>query len=346
MVKPRICRKKLLLTGSTPIQVGSDRTQLKIITSISAWQSAFTELGYDVEWRPVLAGEDVSHYDRVVVSLNKPNSIASRHVNGALWCLAQRPDAIVVLDDWQNFELVADLRSCSMLASRMFRLRGGELSSSVQTTVLNYAKQLATSRWRHRVVAPILGDGDTSKLNIPATVTGLDPTAFSKRYRPTGGLSRVRQWIQASLLHKPLAVGGWPVIGYGWKNSQRGLGGTGSSAQPRLTEPELMKVYEGAWGVLSPAHPHAGSGWWRVRYLMAADAGCILSACEAEAACLGEPYVKTAGDAGRALVERSTDGRLRRLARDQRVRLAEVTWPKARVLDSLSSVLASAAAGR
>lgn len=143
----------------------------------------------------------------------------------------------------------------------------------------------------------------------------------------------------ASLLRKPITESRWPVLAYGSLDRTRGKGGIGSpgeAAQPRLTEPDLAKVYLNNWGVLSPAHPHAGSSWWRVRYLMAADAGCVLSADLKEAACLGSPYV-VASD--RAVVERLDENDLRNLAAAQRDRLNELVWPKDRVVSTLRSLL-------
>jgi hypothetical protein len=44
----------------------------------------------------------------------------------------------------------------------------------------------------------------------------------------------------------------------------------------RITEEEVFGLYTQNWGVLAPPYYHAGSAWWRVRYLMAADSGAII----------------------------------------------------------------------
>lgn len=337
-------RPRLLLTGSTPIQVGSDRTALGILTAVRCWAAAFAELGYAVDWRPVVVGEDLSGYDAVVASLAKPNSIGSSHVHGVLWALRSRPDAVLAFDDWQVVGLQSDMRTCAKVRERTFKFHGDACPPEHRDDVQRVIEALAAGDWPYPSVLPVLGDGDVGLLRVPGPVIAADPTAFARRYdlpdpRPVRG----RRWVQASLLQKPLPDLGWPVEGYGWRATSRGLGGLGDGAQPRLREPELMAVYAASWGVLSPAHPHAGSGWWRVRYLMAADAGCVLSANPREAACLGEPYLRASDPRA---VERLGDLGLRQLARAQRDRLAAVAWPRERVLEILRGVLKTAAARR
>jgi len=65
-----VTRPRALLTGSTPIQVGSQKTALKIFTNAISWKGVLEDLGYDVEWRPVTPGEDLSGYAAVIAILN------------------------------------------------------------------------------------------------------------------------------------------------------------------------------------------------------------------------------------------------------------------------------------
>jgi len=332
----------LLLTGSTPMQVGSKKTQLKIVTAASCWAAAFESMGYAVDWRAVTPGEDLSAYDAVVACLNKPNSITSNYFHGAAWALSQRSDAVVAIDDWQVGELISGLQTCARSAERLFRLRGSDIDQRTKTIVHETVISM-TERWQRSVLVPVLGDGDVSLLGIPSdVVVSVDPTPFALRYDRTYAGSKEKRWVQASLLRKPLTASTWPVEGYGNSDhSEGGIGPAGENAQPRLPESELFTVYERAWGVISPAHPHAGSGWWRVRYLMAADAGCVLNADPAEAACLGDPYLKASD---RSAVERLGEIGLRSLASAQRRRLAEVAWTADRVRDSLTDLLRIATA--
>ena len=339
-------RPKVLLTGSTAMQVGSDRTQLKILTSMRCWCEALKDLNYDVEWRPVVPGEDLKHYEVVIASLNAPNKTVSRYFYGALWALLKRPDAIIAVDDWQVGELISGIRTCARDRKTAFWVtqQGGEADAATKAHEdrLFIGLDELTEWWRWPVIVPILGDGDVGLLKIPTRmVVSIDPTSYALRY-PHVDVKRKKRWVQASLLHKSSPDGlTWPVELYGWQNRlPGGVGARGENAQPRITEPELMAIYGASFGVLSPAHPHAGSGWWRVRYLMAADAGAVLSADPREAACLGDPYT-TASDPRR--VEKLSLAGLADLAASQAARLAEITWSKDRVKKALKNLIASRA---
>ena len=345
---PRRHRRSLLLTGSTPIQCGSKRTSLKIITAAAAWYKAFDEMGYDVDWRPVTPGEDLSRYHRTAAILHQPTSLASVHVWGAIWTMLSRLDTVVFLDDWQTGMLTSGIKTCVKSRERAFRLlkyRGPATEvAKCESELFSCLKIMSGDKWPWPVIAPILGDGDVLLLGLSTLVSPIDPTAFTDRYA-VEQKQKIRRWVQASLLRKPMPKLGWPVLGFGSLDRTRGMGGIGSpgkDAQPRVPEPELMKVYAESWGVLSPAHPHAGSGWWRVRYLMAADAGCVLSADAREAACLGQAY-EAASDADR--VEGLSDAGLRKLARGQRQTLKKITWSRERVKDALSDLLRSCSGG-
>jgi len=313
---------------------------MKIITSMEAWFAALTEMGYDVDWRVTLPGEDLSSYTAVVAALNKPGSIASRQFYGALWALYSHPVKLAVMDDWQTREFMTGMKTVSKTLERAFRIFQ-HVPEKWRPRLYKMLLALRDEPWPWTTVVPIFDGGDASLLGLNrGPVAGVDPTNYVRRY-PVTKVSRERRWVQASLLLKDPPVTCWPTEFFG--NAGRAMGGLSKSktreAQRRVVESELMVEYCRSWGILSPAHPHSGSGWWRVRYLMSADAGCVLSASDDEAAVLGEPYIRAASSAGIARVESLTDGMLRRWAYDQRQRLAEVAWSKDRVKDSLSNLL-------
>lgn len=339
LVKSTGNQKSLLLTGSTPMQVGSQRTQMKIITAMAAWREALTDLGYAVDWRVVQPGEDLSNYQFVVAALNKPVSIASHWFYGALWSLSTHPRAIAVMDDWQTTEFMPGVRTCAKTVKRAFRIFQ-HVPEQYRQRLYEMLLRLRDEPWSWQTIVPVFEGGNLDLLELTyGPLIGIDPTSYVQRY-PAVHSPKERQWVQASLLLKDPPMTTWPVAYFG--NAGRARGGVGKTDRPaqlRLVETELMQEYCRSWGVFSPAHNHSGSGWWRVRYLMAADAGCILSANSQEAACLGEPYTRAAGPAGAAAVERLSDGMLRRWARDQKDQLAKVAWPRERVLEVLGEVL-------
>jgi hypothetical protein len=102
-------------------------------------------------------------------------------------------------------------------------------------------------------------------------------------YFKTQTQERERAWILASLVSKD-----------NWFNKQTFKWnvkrfGNVKEKQPRLKEHELFEEYKKVWGMISPPHYHTmkGSGWWRVRYKIAQDAGNIIFAHPEEAKVLG-----------------------------------------------------------
>ena len=334
-------RPVALVTGSTPLQVGSEKTQLKILTSVRCYVAALEVLGYRVEWRPVIVGEDLSRYAVVFACLNKPNSIASRYVYGALWALLSRPDAILLVDDWQTEPILGGIKTFAVSKERAFRLFVKEdFSPEHEDKLFAGLQELARGDWRWPILAPIFKGGNVDLLKLPGRVVPVDPTAFAPRYPRAEG-EPVRQWVQASLHEKVLGRYGWPVYQLGFQNRGKGgVGKAGEAAQDRLPEADLMAVYARNWGVVSPPHPHAGSGWWRVRFLMAADARRVLTCSPAEARVLdGSSIGPYSFASSPASVERMTDGELCGLAMDQASRLEKTTETSDEVLTKLRNLI-------
>lgn len=334
-------RPRFLVTGCTPIQVGSERTELKIITSTRAMVAALEELGFAVDWRGITPGEDLEEYAGCLVYLQKFNSIACSYYPGALWTILRRPDSILGMDDWQTHTIKAGFDTFARSRERAFRLHG-EGIGEVERDVLfkGLTRYAALERWPHPTIVPVFDGGRPQDLRVPAELISIDPTAFSPRYPHEPG-ERERAWVQASLLVKsPPSGTAWPVTYFG--NAGAGYGGVGKSLvrepQPRIPEPELMRVYARHRGVLSPPHDHPASGWWRVRYLMAADAGCVLSAHPDEARVLGEPYTLASNV---PYVESLSDSALDDLAAAQAECLARRTLPREEVLSRLREVLSA-----
>jgi len=336
---PEDNRPRALLTGSTAMQVGSKKTQLKIITAMESWACALIKLGYAVEWRPVIPGEDLSSYAVVLAGLNKPPSIASSHFFGALWALYTRRDAIAVVDDWQTHDLVSGIHTNAKLRERAFRLFPPPVEH--QDRLFEFLKDLdANKPWRWPVIAPLFRGGDSAKLGLPARVVGIDPTVFARRYPKAVHDAPFRQWVQASLHEKKLSGFTWPIYQLGFQDRKKGGSGPrGEKQQDRVPEADLMEIYSASWGIISPPHPHAGSGWWRVRFLMAADACRVLTCSPAEAAVLDGglgPY--TLASMPRA-VEKMEDEELLNLASMQAAQLNRVIETEDEVLTKLANLI-------
>ena len=93
----------------------------------------------------------------------------------------------------------------------------------------------------------------------------------------------------------------------------------GHSTNRKLkSELDVVAFYAQNQGILSPAYYHAGSGWWRSRFIYAAALGIPIFAADGEAASLGEAYQVSAYD-----IEKMDAGQRYQLAREQRRALYE-----------------------
>ena len=69
-------------------------------------------MGYEVEQRAVTIGEDLSEYDEVIVFIAGPRQLVATKAFEGLWAVANRPDAILAVDDWQVKDLFKGVLKC------------------------------------------------------------------------------------------------------------------------------------------------------------------------------------------------------------------------------------------
>lgn len=98
---------------------------------------------------------------------------------------------------------------------------------------------------------------------------------------PTWGLAALGDHTE--WLDKVLPDRQWPVDMVGH-----------SSNRKLKTEQDVVRFYAEHQGILSPSYYHAGSGWWRSRFIYAAYLGVPIFAADGEADALGEAYQKSA----------------------------------------------------
>ena len=104
----------------------------------------------------------------------------------------------------------------------------------------------------------------------------------------------------------------WQVEIVGSRKLIKKLGG-----QRFAAEQDVLEFYNRHWGILSPPYPHAGSGWWRSRFLYAAHVGSILVTDKGEGDPLGDAYKLKIPD-----VEKMSDIELHEAAMAQQAALA------------------------
>ena len=332
---------RILCTGTNAPQVGSDRVPLKYATGCKALVDTLRSVGHEVDQRGVYPGEPTLYkYDRVICYLAPMNALTAQWAFGLLWTLSQRPDAIVALDDWQTHQILngakTQHRDTGRLYREVFNRKGRDLlTPEIRRNIEHALAQLAAQPWPWRLLAPIFPYGDASKLGLEAaSYHGFDPTPYWRGFYNNGATifkpeQRLRNWVSASLLNKQPWLDklspAWPVEKLG--NKKQG--------QSRVKEHEVFQAYCGAWGVLSAPHRHAGSGWWRARYVFSADANCVLYGDKREVEPFGNFYtLHTLAD-----IEALSTDDLDFLARRQGKALKECTWTLGELRESLDTLV-------
>ena len=101
---------KILMTGFTALQRGPERRgNIRKIDVPAGIVEALRAGGHEVDWRPVVLGEDLDRYDAAWVNLARPISMNSRvGAFGAIWTLAYGIPTVGFYDDWQSILTVAN----------------------------------------------------------------------------------------------------------------------------------------------------------------------------------------------------------------------------------------------
>jgi hypothetical protein len=337
----------ILITGCTAIQINSPRKQTDIITSLPCLAQGFRDMGHTVEWRDVNVGEDLSQFDKVIISLAPLSNWGTRYMGGCLWALMMHPNVSLTVDDWQTrgihksaMGLYKDQKYFEKVIWSHWKDRienhPGPWSTfptdfDFRQILLDGVRALAHPVWPWKMLVPCWDGGDRRILGLPSMeLMHWDPTAYQRPYvhTPEDPEQRHRAWVYASLTSKMdwLQKNNfkWPVLKYG--NTREG--------QPKLDEQSLVNVYCRNWGVLSPPHNVSSAGWWRVRFSLAARSGCVMF-CEADEARIMGPSYRLI----RPMIEQLPAASLANIALDQQADLAKITWSKDRILDQLGRFL-------
>lgn len=281
---------RILITGVTETHNNhaNRASSTKFVSVPELMRTAFELLSCDVDHRSVKPGEDLSKYDKVFVYLY-PLDHNALNPDGALWALESRYDAYVCLDDW-----------------------------SFQKILPSWEDKIAPEDLcKHTWIAPLFPWGDTKKMGLPVeNILDWDPSGLYElpaSHHVQWG-KRKTEWYNASLskdAHEWATAQKltWPIHSIGGK----------ALGQPRILESDVVWQYGEYKGVLCPTYAHAGCGWWRVRYLHAAHAGCVLGGDPKELGVIGASYGYTLHE-----LEQMDDGQLSIIAAQQAVELKTV----------------------
>ena len=251
----------ILITGVTETHVNHpDRAgSTKFVSIPEMMANAYMRMGHQVDHRAVEIGEDLDIYDKVFVYVYPLDHNAITPDN-AVYVLNTRRDAKICLDDW-----------------------------SFQKIESTWADKIDKDVFFDRTwVAPLFPWGDVTKMKLTAPIIKQwDPSPLYSM-PPVHKLAwrqRKQEWYNASLSKEAheWAIAqdlSWPIHAVGGK----------ALGQKRILESDVVWQYGSYQGVLCPTYAHAGCGWWRVRYLHAAAAGCVLGGNPLELGMIGQSY--------------------------------------------------------
>lgn len=106
---------KILLTGFNANQSTRKfylRQQLKVVPAHYSLYNCLVAMGHEVDQRAVIIGEDLSGYDEIIVYIAGPRQLVATRVFNGLWAIAQRPNCILAVDDWQAPDLFKGIEKC------------------------------------------------------------------------------------------------------------------------------------------------------------------------------------------------------------------------------------------
>jgi hypothetical protein len=278
---------KVLISGVNPKQAGHT-PRLAYISFIEAVVKGL-QPNHQVELRPINLGEDLTQYDRVIIFLATMRGFLSVHTLGTLWGLyAGGAKVTIAFDDWQVPQAVGGIKSLAaqreeIIAKNPFNYRQIENFPQFKAQCWSALDTLIKDEWQWPVLIPAYAGGKTELFGIPKSkIFTCNPSVlFKGKYGwvdEKAPVQKNEQWILAALhdhsrwLKKQGAA--WPVHQYGHKKQK----------QERIPEPGIYEKYKESWGVLSPAYKINGSGWWRARYGLAADALSVIVGDQTEMA--------------------------------------------------------------
>lgn len=279
--------KKILITGfykSHTDEFYFKSTVLQVVSSLYSLIQCLRSLNYDVEVRPVKPGENLKHFDDVIVYIGNPSSFSTPYTYGALYAISNRPDCIIAFDDWQISEILKNYNNYNEEnIQRKFLI---EMNKTTTDEVKPFIKDIMkgveiVKNLQNKTLVTTFEGGNPELLfarnKIPPAIFTFNPNPYHINKKPNKILSspkervfnfaglcqkETKKWLKAQKIEET----GWELKLYGSRKD----------GQDRVVEQQMVQIYSEQWGILMAGYYHAGSGWWRARPLQVADAGSIL----------------------------------------------------------------------
>lgn len=319
---------KILVTGFTALQCGSEKRQIYKIDVPAAFVDTLRKHGHDVEWRKVeLTEDDFSQYDVAIICVAPITSSNSSKGLGALKALNRIKNVVLFYDDWKLKEVNASWKAVLKQGKKQFHKKWAngmnfyqnetediEANSDELLVVVNDLFTKGRESWK--VLCPMYEWGNKEIIFNQKSISFLtkenfnyiDPTpAVIDLEREVELVPKVNEWCIASIADHSSWIKKqhlkWPVKYYGCRKLK---------CERLKTEEDVFNIYKQHWGVLSPEYPQSGSGWFRARFVYAAFAHSVLWCGKKDAQALGLSYQMEP-----ALIELHTAAELSELADKQ-----------------------------
>lgn len=343
---------KILFTGTNAPHVNSPRVPLKYATGCEALVGSLRRLGHEVDWRIVTPGEGLDAYDKVFVVIAPPNAFTAQYLYGVCWTIGWMPPQSLhlVVDDWQTKQIVSGYGSYSREKSRFWKIypqgdvRKGraeaEASPAIRKTLEDTCDRLAGKDWPWKVWAPMFRGGQPGMLNLPVHAkrwVTFDPSSYyldkhrqlmfdvNAIFDRDPNYRRRKEWLSPSLLNKEDWLERqnfkWPLVKLGNRKLK----------QERVTEEQVIERYREVYATVSCPHDHAGSLWWRNRYIFAAAMGCIVYSDPRDGRRFGISHAASWAGA----IEQLDHEQLVELAEAQQETMSKLIMPTDELLDTV-----------
>jgi len=326
---------KVLFTGSTAKQVDDlawSRARVKRIDDSTIVCESLRKQGYEVDRRKIKWGDDLSQYDMAIVGVG---CFGSNNYSGdifnSLYALDQVKNVVVFYEDW---------KITSNMSSFLGMLKQGILEKAIEKKWSNgnhfyggvdseffdieVARKVLInlSKGHYDALIPAFDWGDKQIVrdiikskniyNIDLTPYVLDNWNIDLRPKRQ---EKKKGYMLASLVDHSRWV---KKFGFGWKTTYYGAKSIKDSIK-LATETDVYDECGKYWGVLCPEYPHAGSGWFRIRYIYSALQRSILFMPYKDLKALGLEY---------KWLENLSEDELREYANEQRKAILKHSFDK------------------
>jgi len=327
---------KILFTGCTAKQIDDDaykRARVKRIDDSSIICNSLRKQGYLVDRKPVKWGEDLSEYGLAIIGVGQFGSNNySGEIFNVLYALKTIKNVIIFHEDWKidgtmkswtgmlNQETF-DKSIAKKWSDGKYFYGGVDNPNFNPTEAIEVIRKVVNGEFENALI-PAFDWGDKEKVrdiikvknifNIDLTPYVLDtwnikldvePQVKEKKHM-LASLVDHRPWVRRNKLK-------WPVDYFGAKSIKE--------ASQLATETDVFEACGKYWGILCPEYPHAGSGWFRIRWIYAAIQKSVLLSSPKDLEALGLPQSN---------IEMLSDNQLEEYAKLQSDTVLSYMWSK------------------